>query len=143
MKKTIKLLKLLLAITSCLFFYSCTESPAYFESASVTRTGGIAGSDNKAKSTKKPTTYTNTSSKIKLLDSKYGTNGFMFMVEVPPNSGKIEDEYKGDWDTESCYMIVLVPYATGTAYKNPESNIYSQGAYEKAKAAFAAGKVKQ
>lgn len=53
MKKTIKLLKLLLAITSCLFFYSCTDSPAYFESASVTRTGGIAGSDNKAKNTMK------------------------------------------------------------------------------------------
>lgn len=65
------------------------------------------------------------------------------MVEVPPNSGKIEDEYKGEWDTESCYMIVLVPYATGKAYKNSESNIFSQNAYEKAKAAFAAGKVKQ
>lgn len=143
MKKTIKLLRLLLVITSCLFFYSCTESPTYFESASVTRTGGIADSDNKAKSTKRSDTYTNTSSKIKLLDSKYGTNGFIFMVEVPPNPGTVEDEYKGDWDTESCYMIVLVPYATGTAYKNPVSNIYGQSAYEKARAAFNAGKVKQ
>lgn len=143
MKKTIKLLRLLLVITSCLFFYSCTDSPAYFESASVTRTGGVAGDENKAESTKKPNTYINTSSKIKLLDSKYGSNGFIFMVEVPPNPGEIEDEYKGDWDTESCYMIVLVPYATGTAYKNPESKIYSQSAYEKARAAFAAGKVKQ
>lgn len=142
MKKTIKLLRLLLIITSCLFFYSCTDSPAYFESASVTRTGGVAGDDNKTKSTK-PTTYTNTSSKIKLLDGKYGTNGFIFMVEVPPNPGSVEDEYKGDWDTESCYMIVLVPYATGTAYKNPVSKIYSQSAYEKARAAFDAGKVKQ
>lgn len=40
-------------------------------------------------------------------------------------------------------MIVLVPYATGKAYKNPESNIFSQDAYEKARAAFDAGKVKQ
>ncbi len=142
MKKIIKLFKFLIAITFCLFFYSCIDSSQYFEPASVTRTGGVTGINDKTKSVEKSITYANTSSKIKLLDSKYGLNGFMFMVEVPPNPD-IGDKYKGDWDTESCYMIVLVPYATGTAYKNPESSIYSQSAYKKAKAAFDAGKIKQ
>lgn len=137
MKKSIKIFKFLIVFIACILFYSCTESSQYFESASVTRTGGITNSNNKVKSI-----YTNTSSKIKLLDSKFGVNGFMFIIEVLPNPD-IEDKYKGSWDTESCYMVVLVPYATSTAYKNPEFNIYSESAYEKARSAFDAGRIEK
>ena len=47
MRKTLKLLKLLAVITLCLSFYSCTDSSSYYESTSVTRTGGESGSTAK------------------------------------------------------------------------------------------------
>lgn len=131
-----KLTKLLIIFAISLFLYSCDNSK-FYEPASVSRAGAINTEDTASVAKKKVVHYTN--SEAKLVDFKYGTNGFIFILEVPPNPGT-EDKYKGDWDTLTTYTIVLVPYASGTAYSNVASHIY--GDYETAKKAYDAGKTK-
>lgn len=136
MRKTLKLLKLLAVITLCLSFYSCTDSSSYYESTSVTRTGGESGS-----TAKKPTAvYSAPSSKLKITDGRHGSNGFIFIVEIPPNPG-VEDKFKGDWDTRTLYMVVAVPYSSGHSYTMPFTQTY--GDYESAKSAYDAGKAQK
>ena len=132
-----------LAALACLAFCACNDQ-GYYESTSVTRTGAFESAEQ-AKPSEQAAKLSaeqpkSDDSYIRIIDYNYGSNGFIFMLEIPANTTGVKDKFKGVWDTQTCYAVGVVEYASGESYCMPNMRIYRQARYEEAKAAFNAGK---